>query len=233
MNYKIAICDDSEREITYLTELVKNWAEQTQNTINITTFPSAEAFLFHYSEEKDFDILLLDIEMKAMNGVELAKEVRQDNESVQIVFITGFPDFIPEGYEVSALHYLLKPVSADKLSSVLNKAAEKLEKSEKRLQVIYNREVDYVPLSKILYIEAQKQFVLIYTNEKVYRMKASLSDTENQLDEYFFKCQRSFLVNLRYVIRIKTDCVVLKNGAEVPISRGMADSIGKAIIKLF
>ncbi|MBQ9718814.1 MAG: LytTR family transcriptional regulator [Clostridia bacterium] len=64
-------------------------------------------------------------------------------------------------------------------------------------------------------------------------MKGSLSDMEKQLDEYFIKCQRSFVVNLRYVTRIKNDCVLLKNGSEVPISRGMAEKIGKEIIRLF
>ena len=64
-------------------------------------------------------------------------------------------------------------------------------------------------------------------------MKASLADTEKELDEYFFKCQRSFIVNLRHVLRIGSDSVVLKNGAEVPISRGMAQKIGKEIIRLF
>ena len=64
-------------------------------------------------------------------------------------------------------------------------------------------------------------------------MKASLAETEAMLDEFFFKCQRSFLVNLNYVARIKNTCVVLKNGEEVPISRGMADKIGKAVIRLY
>lgn len=233
MNYKVAICDDSVDELAYLTMIAKRWAEYAKNTVTISTFPSAEAFLFQYAEEKDFDILLLDIEMEEMNGVELAKQVRLDNEKVQIVFITGFADFISEGYEVSALHYLMKPVSEEKLSSVLDRAADKLQKTEKLLQIVYNRETAYVALGQILYVEAQKQFVLIYTQEKVYRMKRSLTDMEKQLDEYFFKCQRSFLVNLRYVARIQNTCVILKNGVEIPISRGSAESIGKAIIRLF
>ncbi|MBP3917851.1 MAG: LytTR family transcriptional regulator [Clostridia bacterium] len=90
-----------------------------------------------------------------------------------------------------------------------------------------------VPLSQILYIEAQKQYVLIHTALDCYRMKCALSDMEQQLDAFFMKCQRSFIVNLGAVIRIKTDCVVLKNGTEIPISRGMADNIGKEIIRLF
>ena len=134
---------------------------------------------------------------------------------------------------MDALHYLMKPVSPEKLCSVLEKATHNLEKAEKRIRITYDRQVDFVPLSQITYIEAQKQYVLIQTVSKSYRMKCSLADMENQLDEYFYKCQRSFIVNLRYVTRINGDCVTLKNGAEVPISRGMAEKIGKEIIRLF
>lgn len=233
MHYKIAVIDDNAADTEYVSTLVTHWAEEYAHSVGLTTFPSAEAFLFQYEEEQDFDILLLDIEMGGMNGIELAKAVRKQNESVQLVFITGFPDFIAEGYEVSALHYLMKPVSPDKLFAVLEKAAANLAKSEKTLCVTHDRSTDFLPLSKILYIEAQKQYVLIHTAGEVYRMKATLAETEKQLDEFFFKCQRSFLVNLRHVARIKSDCVVLKTGVEVPISRGMAEAIGKEIIRLF
>ncbi len=233
MKYKIAICDDINADRQYVLEMVNRWAASAGHAVHSDTFTSAESFLFRYADESDYDILLLDIEMGEMNGVELAKNIRKINDSVQIVFITGFPDFIAEGYEVSALHYLMKPVSEEKLHDVLNKAASNLAKAEKRLCVTFDRQTDYIPLSKITYIEAQKQYIMIYTNAKAYRMKSSLADAERQLDEYFFKCQRSFVVNLRYVKRIKSDCVVLKNDEEIPISRGMAEKIGKEIIRLF
>ena len=184
-------------------------------------------------DDKAWDILLLDIEMGAMDGVSLAKKIRQENELVQIVFITGFPDFMAEGYEVSALHYLMKPVAKEKLFTVLDKAAANLGKNEKQLAISFDRQTELVPLSKITYIEAQKQYVVVHTDKQEYRMKASLADTEKELDEYFYKCQRSFIVNLRHVLRIGSDSVVLKNGTEVPISRGMAQKIGKEIIRLF
>ncbi|MDE7045738.1 MAG: LytTR family transcriptional regulator, partial [Acetatifactor sp.] len=82
-------------------------------------------------------------------------------------------------------------------------------------------------------IEAQKHYVAIHANDKTYRMKASLTDTEMLLDEYFFKCQRSVLVNLRYIKRISREYVILKNDEEIPISRGMAEKIGREIIRLF
>lgn len=233
MNYKAAICDDCASDAEYLAALVEAWAKAKGNGVRIKRFSSGEAFLFCYEEEKDFDILFLDIEMGGQNGVELAKRVRQDNKLVQIVFITGFPDFMAEGYEVSALHYLMKPVSGEKICAVLDRAAAGLEKAEKRLKIVFDRQVNLVSFDQILYIEAQKQYVSIHTKEQVYRMKRTLGDLEEELDQRFFRCQRSFLVNLYHVVRVKGGCAVLKNGEEIPISRGMAEEMGKAVIRLF
>lgn len=233
MHYKISIVDDSSADTQYVSALAARWAESAGHAVNICSFPSAEAFLFQCEETQDFDILLLDIEMGAMNGVDLAKKIRCRNDAVQIVFITGYPDFIAEGYEVAALHYLMKPVSYEKLHAVLDCAAANLGKTEKRLCVTYDRSTDLVPLSQILYVEAQKQYVLIHTPDKTYRMKRSFAETVAELDEFFFKCQRSFCVNLRHITRITHSSVLLGNGEEIPISRGIAEEIGREIIRLF
>ena len=233
MAYRIAVIDDNTIDTEYIATLAKSWGRMREYALKVETFPSAEAFLFCFSEDRVWDILLCDIEMKAINGVELAKRLRCDGGEMQIVFITGFPDYVAEGYEVSALHYLMKPVKKEKLYEVLDRAAKNIEKAEKRLAVTFDRQTTYIPLSKITYIEAQKQYVLICTQNGEYRMKMSLSEIEKQLDEYFYKCQRSFVVNLQHVHQIKSTCVVLKNGEEVPISRGSAEKIGKEIIRLF
>lgn len=105
MNYKIAICDDSEADRRYIAGLVAEWAAKADHTAQVASFPSAENFLFHYADKGGYDILLLDIEMGAMDGVTMAKKLRRENDAVQIVFITGYSDYISEGYEVEALHY--------------------------------------------------------------------------------------------------------------------------------
>ncbi len=235
MDYSVAIVDDVLQDREYIAGLVYQWAQEKGHTVTLKTFPSSEAFLFAREESKKTEMLLLDIEMGAMNGVELAKELRQVQKDtmLQLVFITGFPDFIAEGYEVDALHYLIKPVVPAKLFSVLDKAVTNLAKVEKHLRVTYDRRTDFIPLSKIYYIEAQRQYVLIHAEDGEYRMKTSLAETKGALDEYFFQCQRSFLVNLRHVTQVKNGCVILKNDIEVPIGRGMAEKVGKEIIKLF
>ena len=104
MTYRIAICDDEQPQIEYLTSIVKEWSKANDYVCETRTFPSAEAFLFAYEDDKEYDILLLDVEMKNITGVDLAKCIRQENETVQIVFVTGYADYISEGYEVDALH---------------------------------------------------------------------------------------------------------------------------------
>lgn len=118
MKYKIAICDDSDADREYVLNMVNRWAAGAGQVVHTDTFTSAENFLFHYAEESDYDILLLDIEMGDMDGVTMAKQLRKNNDIVQIVFITGYSDYISEGYEVAALHYLMKPVKEE--NSVLS-----------------------------------------------------------------------------------------------------------------
>jgi len=233
MAYRIAIIDDNPTDTEYIRQLLTDWARDRQVSVQPQTFVSAENFLFHYSENKAWDLLLLDIEMGAMDGVSLARRIRAENDAVQILFITGFPDFMAQGYDVAALHYLLKPVMAEKLFPVLDRAVGNLQKTEKHLALSFDRQTALVSLRSVTHLEARKQYVIVRTEREEYRVKKSLSEMEKELDEYFFKCQRSFIVNLRHVSRICPDRVVLKNGTEVPISRGMAQKIGKEIIRLF
>lgn len=115
--------------------------KENQIAIGAECFLSAESFLFHYAEDKTYDILLLDIEMGKMDGVTMAREIRRDNQTVQIVFITGYSDYISEGYEVAALHYLMKPVNEQKLYAVLDRACEKFIQNERCLNLTLSGEI--------------------------------------------------------------------------------------------
>ena len=107
MNYKIVICDDCPADSSYVSAFVKEWAKLNGHETELVLFDSAEKFLSFYEEGGKSDILLLDIEMPGMDGVTLAKKLRKQNETMQIVFVTGYSDYISEGYDVSALHYLM------------------------------------------------------------------------------------------------------------------------------
>ncbi len=228
----ISLCDDNISERSYIKSLVLDWSVQSGAYVSVREYPSAEALLFDYDDHCP-DILLLDIEMPGMNGVELAKSLRARAEAVQIVFITGYPDFISEGYEVEALHYLLKPVTREKLYEVLHRAILKISQAERKILVPYDGGETALSLREIHYIEAQRQYSVIHAASGEYRLKTPISELETRLDEYFLRVQRSFIVNLREVLRIHRTEVILKSGETVPISRGMADRVGQKIIELF
>lgn len=230
MNYKIAVCDDSDTDRKYVQALVEQWADAAGHTVIISAFSSAESFLFQYADSSDFDMLLLDIEMGEMDGVTMAKGLRRSNDAVQIVFITGYSDYISEGYEVSALHYLMKPVSANKLFAVLDRAAEKLRKTERMLTLDASGETVRVPISKIRYAQVHGNYVTVHAKEE-YVVKMTLGELFGKLDESFYRVGRSAIVNLDFISRVTKTDIVLKDGSVIQLPRGAYDGVNRAIIE--
>jgi len=231
MTYKIAICDDQQSELNLLSTSVEQWSKQVKNKVNISTFPSAESFLFDYAERKDYDILLLDVEMAEMSGIDLAKQIRRENKRVEIVFITSHFEFYGEGYEVDALHYLIKPVNREKLCSVLDKAVEKLAVEPPSVVITCEGETVKLYEDEILYAESFLHYISIYTTGKEYKIKKNLSTFAEELSDCFYRVHRSYLVNLKAVVRISRTSVVLKGNTELPLARGKYDDINEAYIK--
>lgn len=231
MAYRIAICDDSAADAAFVQQILNNWARERNIMIQSEIFPSAESFLFRYAEDKAYDILFLDIEMGAIDGVTMAKRVRQDNETVQIVFITGYSDYIAEGYEVAALHYLMKPVSKEKLFSVLDRAVEKLSKNEKVLNFVISGEMVRVPIYQIRYADVLGNYVTIHASDEL-TVKMTLGDLEKDLDERFYRVSRSVIVNLTQISRVTKTEIKLSDGTAIPLPRGAYDGINRAIINM-
>lgn len=231
MNYKIAICDDSDADRQYVFDFVTKWAEDAGYTVQAALFSSAEDFLFHYAEKNDYDILLLDIEMGNMDGVTMAKKLRRDNDTVQIIFITGYSDYISEGYEVAALHYLMKPVKQEKLCSVLDRAAEKLSKNEKILNFEVGGEMVRIPIYQIRYADVFGNYVTIHASDD-FTVKMTLSELEKELDDRFYRASRSVVVNLTQISRVTKTEIKLNDGVSIPLPRGAYDGINRAIINM-
>lgn len=229
MNVHFAICDDNNIDSNYVSNLVNKWANERKYQINIDIFDSAEAFLFHYDGNKDYDILLLDIEMKKMDGVTLAREIRKTNKSVQIVFITDYSDYIADGYDVEALHYLMKPLKEEKLFVVLDRAVNRIIQNEKYLLLNYYDETIRIPLHEIVYIDVDRNYVTIHSNQD-YTIKKTLGEIEKELDKRFFRIGRSVIVNLKYISRVTKTDVFLANNTILQLPRGVYDSLNRAII---
>ena len=229
MAYLAAICDDCAADAQFVNEIVKSWAEERSTTVRTEIYPSAESFLFAYDENKAYDMLLLDIEMSGMDGVSMARRVRSENKTVQIIFITGYSDYIAEGYDVAALHYLMKPVDRQKLFSVLDRAAERLEISQKCLKLESAGEVIRVPLYEISYIDVHKNYVTVHAGEE-FTVKRTLNEIETELDSGFARAGRSMIVNLNHIRRVTKTEVVLDSGVSLPLPRGAYEPLNRAII---
>ncbi len=232
--YKIAVCDDNPADADYVADIIRRWAQARAVLMEIERFPSAEAFWFQYEENRCYDILFLDIEMEpeGMNGIELAAKLRKNDGSIQLVFVTGYMEYIADGYDVEALHYLLKPVTEEKLGSVLARALARVKAREKELFLQTTDGSVRVLNSEIRYLEVQRNYVTIHAAEE-YTVKRTLGDLEKELDESFFRTGRSFIVNLRFVRKITKTQVFLKDGAQVPLSRGLYEGINRAMIQYF
>ena len=229
MPVRIAICDDSAADAAYVGALLDQWAAQRGLAVQAERFESAQAFLFHYEEQKDYDVLLLDIEMPGMDGMSMARAIRRENEAVQIVFITGYSDYIAEGYDVAALHYLMKPVKTDKLFAVLDRAMEKCRRNERCLLLEMPGEMVRLPLYQIRYLEVRQNYVTIHAKAD-YTVKRPLAEFERELDEGFCRVGRAMIVNLRCVRRVTRTEVYLDDGAALPLPRGAYETLNRAII---
>ena len=167
MKLNYAVCDDDAAALEALSQGVDRWAAEQGHISCGRTFPSAEAFLFAYQENNGYDLLLLDVEMQALSGIDLAKRLRRDGFGGEIVFITSHFEFAGEGYEVDALHYLTKPLSMEKLYTVLEKAVARISAEPPSVAVNVTGEGSTVKLytSEILYAESFRHDLVIHTEK--------------------------------------------------------------------
>jgi DNA-binding LytR/AlgR family response regulator len=235
MEIKIAVCDDEQRQTEYIKMLVSKWADENGININIAMFESAENFKSALSGDKNFDILLLDIQMSGQSGVELAKELRETDNNLIIVFITALPDYISAGYDVSALHYLLKPIDENKFFEILNKAYKNINSEAKKFLIINSDNKDYsILFEDIMYIEAFKNYAYIVTaDSKQYEIKQNLSQIEKELDNSFFRCQRSYIIMLKHIKYISKTDVLLNSGKKISLSRKIYKDLYSAFVNYF
>jgi len=232
MAYKIHIVDDSPSDVKHLSELTASFAARHGLTFDVRCHSSAESFLFYYEEDNSCDLLLLDIEMPGMDGVTLAKRIREQNEGVSIVFITGYTDYIADGYDVSALHYLIKPVSEEKFEEVLGRALARRQREERAVILKTNTETVKLPLSHIYYFEAFRNYVNVIARDgTTYTVRGTLSYYENEVDSHFMRVGRSYLVNLTKLRRITRTEMSFPDGKTLPVPRGYYEALNQAIIK--
>ena len=226
---KIAVCDDEEKFRTQEKLLIDKLAGSLDTIVD--AYSSGKSLLEAF-DKKPYELVFLDIEMPGMDGITLARKLREKSDAVYIVFLTGHVEYALEGYEVNALRYLTKPVSEQKLREVLKFVMDK-SVSKKQLLIKEDGEELLINVNDIVYFEAQNQYVMIYTTYGSHLIRYNIGDFEAQLvKDGFFRTHRGYLVSLAKVKRlVKSDVILEVSDGEVsvPVSRSNIKGLKDAL----
>ena len=214
----IGICEDELHYRVNIKDMLGDILSTYSINYKIYEFSSGEELLSNYP--KDLDILIMDIQMKIINGMDTARKIREFDQNLEIIFMTSFSEFMQEGYEVKAYRYILKPISERKISrNILPCINEIMKKKNNYLTINVKNYVDRIKIDSIVYIETDRPNILIYTNDNKYTTKLSISKIDKILREHgFFRCHNSYIVNLKLVESMNSN--TLKIGEKyIPISK--------------
>lgn len=218
---RVAICDDENIAVEMLHEQLKEIKEITQ----IRTFLSSADFLSVVENGEWFDIVFMDIDWKEeeKTGIDFAADLLKLSPLTQIIYVTGYNDRFSQQIflkNANLCGFLIKPVNMDTLLLLLEKAKENMVlQEEEKLIVKENGIVHAIPYQEISYFESAGRKLVIFTLDDKIEIYEKLDDLRKKLPEGFLQCHKSFLVNMNHIRRIDKNFILLKNGAEVPISR--------------
>lgn len=213
---RVAICDDDKVSCAKLRRLIL----EQEPDCEVVCFYTGRQFL---EKKQCFDILLLDIQMEEMSGIEVARALRISQENTILIFVTALKEYAPEAFEVSAFHYLLKPIAPEKFCKVFENACREVRKqaalSGEQLFFQTKLKSYRVQKNEILYVESKKRKVEVHTLSDCFAVYATMKHMEERLGKIFYRCHRGYLVNLAYVTEYGPGTVRLSTGEIVYMAR--------------
>ncbi len=228
---RIAICDDEmEARDALRIQLEKLMIEDAEEIIyEFSSGTSAASWLSKHPGE--IDLLFLDVEMKGLNGMETAEKIRTFDEHLNIVFVTGYSDYVFDGYHVGALDYLIKPATEEKLRQLLGRVRTKTAREEALTYTVKTMEGTWrFPLSDILYFYSDKRKVSLVTSRGQYAFYARLDEIEAQLSPRFIRIHQRYLINPAHVDYLGSDSVTM-HGQTLPCSRKYRETASHKIAR--
>lgn len=225
---RIALVEDEESYRRELLDYLKRYEKESGQHFRISVFTDGDEIVESY--KSDYDLILMDIAMRFMDGMTAAEEIRKVDREVVIIFITNTPQFVMKGYTVDALDYVLKPVSYFAFSQRIDRAISRMSKRNARyISVPIKGGVRKLDVSDILYIEVRNHDLLYHTGDESILSRGTMSDVEEHLGGMqFFRCSKCYLINLEYVDGVEGGDVLI-SGERIGISRarkkGLLDAL--------
>lgn len=215
---RVAIVEDEKEYRDLLQEMLARFASEQSREIQVTAFSDGSKLVADY--KKEFDIILLDIEMPSLNGMEAAKKIRIIDEDVVLVFITNMALYAIKGYEVDAFDFVLKPITYYTFSMRFARAVSRVRaRGTKQICISLPDGIKKLDCRQIHYVEIQNRMLYYHTSEGCFGVRGTLKRVQEELEDFhFIKCNHWYLVNLRHVSEIHGNKVVVA-GDELEISR--------------
>lgn len=225
---RVAVVEDDAGYRKQLREYLQRYQQEYGETLEVVEFSDGLEIAEHYTPA--YDIILMDIQMSNLDGMQTAERIRQQDRTVIIIFITNLAQFALQGYKVEALDYVLKPIRYFAFSQVLQKAVKKTrERSAYFLHLVQESRMLRLDVSKIIYLESQGHSVIYHTEDGDYTERSSLKQLEQKLEgRHFSRCNNCYLVNLARVEQVNQN-VVTVSGRELQISRPRRKSFMEAL----
>lgn len=217
---EIAIVDDMELDREQVERLVRSWSQRKKIEVHLSLFSSGEAFLEKFKPEQ-FSIVLLDLYMKGINGMDTAREIRRRGSNSQLVFVTSSDAYAIQGYEVDAANYLLKPVDEYALENALQHCLLRLGCDRDSITVTSNRAAVSIPLRNIIWIEAQRNALLFHTDGGTVKSYMTVESASKMIrgKEQFLICCKGIVVNMDRIVSVGDDTFIMDDSEQVPIRK--------------
>lgn len=232
---KIAVCDDDVMFLQELSALLNQYGEEYKSDIEYKIYTSPLELVVQIEKGLRYDVILLDVFMPGINGIQCAKDIRAFDSFVNIIFLTSTTEFAVESYEVKAYQYLLKPVQKEKLYSALRLLEKEAETKEKNIVLLKSKTgITKIPLSKLEYCEVVNRKVILYLkNGEECECNLRMNELEEKLEKcgMFLKPHRSFLVNMDYIQSLTTHGIILECGVKIPVPREKYAQIKKTYME--
>ena len=221
---RIALVDDEQDMRRQLSGYVARYAKENGVELETVQFPSGDAILTGY--EPVYDVIIFDVDMPGINGMDAARQVRAVDENVVILFVTNIAQYAINGYEVEAVDYIIKPIGYFDFALKFQRALRRVQKNQGQQMVLdSDAGMVRVDVSDILYVEVLAHYLIYHTETQDYRVRGSMKEHEEALRGYgFCRAHKSYLVNLRRIENIKGS-VVLIGSTELPLGRAYKESL--------